>query len=245
MSTRNLFHTNDIIPGYTAQQSRTTAVTTKSSFEFQQQQQRPITTTALLSSLQNLHQKVIREECQQALQPKVLKRSNALHPALPPPPVVPVSFKTGRPIKPSNTSSSSGKGTSSTSTTNTSSDKWFYMRSTPMTKELQMDLDILRNRNYLDPKRFYKSSNINKKNTTNMTIQVGTVIEGPTEYYSQRYTNKERSTTFMNEIMKDSKIHNYTTSKYKTMQQQQTMKSKQKRSIPHSKKKSIPVFKKR
>lgn len=90
-----------------------------------------------------------------------------------------------------------------------------------------MDLNILQNRNYLDTKRFYKSSSIDKKNPG--VLQLGTVIEGSHEYYSNRYTNKERSQTFIQEVMKDNKINHYATQKYKTMQQQQTIKSQQQR----------------
>ena len=46
-------------------------------------------------------------------------------------------------------------------------------------------------RNVLDRKRFYKSSDY-KKGQLPDRVQVGTVIEGPTEYYSGRLTRKER-----------------------------------------------------
>ena len=116
-----------------------------------------------------------------------------------------------------------------------------------MTSELKMDLQILQNRNYLDPKRFYKSSSLNPKKLG--VLQVGTVIEGSKEYYSHRYTNQERSQTLIQEIMKDTKINTYTTQKYKTMQQQHTIKSQQQRSRKkpaptHHKNNKKPIFKK-
>jgi hypothetical protein len=117
-----------------------------------------------------------------------------------------------------------------------------------MTSELKMDLQILQNRNYLDPKRFYKSSSLNSKKLG--VLQVGgTVIEGSKEYYSHRYTNQERSSTLIQEIMKDTKINHYTTQKYKTMQQQHTIQSQQQRSRkkplpPHHKNNKKLMFKK-
>ena len=179
------------------------------------------TISSLLSSINALHQSAIRNECQQAMQPRSIKRTALLHSGAPPPPIStthpPLSFRTGRPIQPSRKSS----------TSTSSSDQWYHMRSTPMTSELKMDLNILQNRNYLDTKRFYKSSSIDKKNPG--VLQLGTVIEGSHEYYSNRYTNKERSQTFIQEVMKDNKINHYATQKYKTMQQQQTIKSQQQR----------------
>ena len=191
--------------------------------------------SSLLSSIQTLHQSAIQNECAKALQVNTAPRVALVHSGAPPPPAStrpPVSFRTGRPM------------TSKTTKTASSTDEWFYMRPMPMTKELQMDLNALSNRNYLDPKRFYKSSSIDKKGV----LQVGTVIEGSREFYSDRYTKKERAPTFLQEVMTDRKIHDYATNKYKTMQQQQTKKSQQQRHRSTTKstipKKKKSVFKK-
>ncbi|KAG0347762.1 hypothetical protein BG004_007018 [Podila humilis] len=71
-----------------------------------------------------------------------------------------------------------------------------------MTPELKRDLQILKLRNVLDPKRFYKREEKGKPKFPKY-FQVGTIIEGNTEFYSSRLTKKERATTITGEVMKD------------------------------------------
>jgi len=92
---------------------------------------------------------------------------------------------------------------------------WFGMMPTPMTDELKTDLAVIRNRNYLDPKKFYKSAD----NSKNKVMQLGTVIEGSAEFYSSRLTKKQRRTNLTEEIMADPAAADYTRNKYKKMQQ--------------------------
>mmetsp|Transcript_5463 Transcript_5463/g.8324 ORF Transcript_5463/g.8324 Transcript_5463/m.8324 type:complete len:327 (-) Transcript_5463:52-1032(-) len=94
---------------------------------------------------------------------------------------------------------------------------WFGMVPTPMTDELKTDLAILKNRNYLDPKRFYKKAD--RSSGSNRMMQVGTVIEGAAEFYSSRLAKKERRTNLTEEIMADPDAAGYTKRKYKSMQQ--------------------------
>lgn len=54
-------------------------------------------------------------------------------------------------------------------------------------------------RNVLDPKRHYKKDN--GKAQAPEFSQVGTIIEGPTEYYSSRILNKDRKKTFVEEVL--------------------------------------------
>lgn len=97
---------------------------------------------------------------------------------------------------------------------------WFGMQPTQMTDELKTDLAVIRNRNYLDPKRFYKSADTNR----NKVMQVGTVIEGSAEFYSSRLTKKQRRTNLTEEIMADPEAADYTKRKYKRMQQEKSAK---------------------
>lgn len=97
---------------------------------------------------------------------------------------------------------------------------WFGMQPTLMTDELKTDLAVIRNRNYLDPKRFYKSADNNR----NKVMQVGTVIEGSAEFYSSRLTKKQRRTNLTEEIMADPEAADYTKRKYKKMQQEKSAK---------------------
>lgn len=77
--------------------------------------------------------------------------------------------------------------------------QWFNMPKTELTPELRRDLQLLKMRNVLDPKRHYKKDN--SKNDVPEYSQVGTIIEGATEFYSSRLTNKERKQTLLEEIV--------------------------------------------
>uniref|UniRef100_A0A7S4AE67 Fcf2 pre-rRNA processing C-terminal domain-containing protein n=1 Tax=Pseudo-nitzschia australis TaxID=44445 RepID=A0A7S4AE67_9STRA len=89
---------------------------------------------------------------------------------------------------------------------------WFGMKPSAMTEDLKTDLAIIRNRTYLDPKRFYKSTDKHHK-----IVQVGTVIEGASEFYSSRLTKKERRANLTEELMADKKTSDYAKNKFKKM----------------------------
>jgi hypothetical protein len=93
--------------------------------------------------------------------------------------------------------------------------QWFGMAPTPVTDELKRDLALIRNRNYLDPKRFYKSSD-----ATGKVVQVGTVIEGAAEFYSSRLTKKQRRGNLTEEIMADPAVATYAQDKFQKMQRE-------------------------
>lgn len=112
------------------------------------------------------------------------------------------------------TFSSSFRKTAKKQRDNSAGHGWFGMRPTPMSDQLKSDLAIIRNRNYLDPKKFYKSADSFK----GKVLQVGTVIEGSSEFYSSRYTNKERKQNLTEEIMSDATVANYAKRKYYDMQ---------------------------
>ncbi|KAI2487164.1 rRNA-processing protein FCF2 [Pyrenophora tritici-repentis] len=77
--------------------------------------------------------------------------------------------------------------------------QWFNMPKTDLTPELRRDLQLLKMRSVLDPKRHYKKDN--SKNDVPAFSQVGTVIEGPTEFFSSRLKNKERKQTMLEEVI--------------------------------------------
>mmetsp|Transcript_4907 Transcript_4907/g.9128 ORF Transcript_4907/g.9128 Transcript_4907/m.9128 type:complete len:368 (-) Transcript_4907:241-1344(-) len=110
---------------------------------------------------------------------------------------------------------------------NTAGAGWFGMTPTPMTEELKTDLAIIRNRTYLDPKRFYKSADKNHK-----IVQLGTVIEGPSEFYSSRLTKKQRRANFTEEIMADPASADYAKNKFKEMSREKTRQSQMRKKKP-------------
>ncbi|KAF2750291.1 Fcf2-domain-containing protein, partial [Sporormia fimetaria CBS 119925] len=76
---------------------------------------------------------------------------------------------------------------------------WFNMPKTDLTPELRRDLQLLKMRSVLDPKRHYKK--MDSKSDVPAFSQVGTIIEGPTEYYTSRINNKDRKRTFVEEVL--------------------------------------------
>ena len=97
---------------------------------------------------------------------------------------------------------------------NTAGSGWFNMNPTPMTDQLKTDLAIIRNRNYLDPKKFYKSAD----SFAGKVLQVGTVIEGSSEFYSSRLAKRDRRQNLTEEIMADSTVSSYAKRKYNEIQ---------------------------
>lgn len=62
-----------------------------------------------------------------------------------------------------------------------------------------MDLKLLGMRSVLDPKRHYRKDNFRPEGPK--YSQVGTIIEGPTEFFSARLQNRERKQTIVEEVM--------------------------------------------
>jgi hypothetical protein len=105
---------------------------------------------------------------------------------------------------------------------------WFGMESAQNTAEIQADIAVIRNRNYLDPKKFYKSSDFNKGNASKV-VQLGTVIEGSMEsIYSNRLTKKERKSTLLEEVMGEvfTTKDDYVKKKFGKMQREASEKGK-------------------
>lgn len=73
------------------------------------------------------------------------------------------------------------------------------MPRTDLTAQLKRDLQLIKMRNVLDPHRHYKKDN----SALPEYSQVGTIIEGNTEFFSSRLTKKERKRTIVEEIMAD------------------------------------------
>jgi hypothetical protein len=92
----------------------------------------------------------------------------------------------------------------------TAGDGWFNMQPFEMTDELKTDLKVVQMRGYLDPKRFYKSSDkASMLKGGKRVVQVGTVVEGMGEFQSSRLAKKQRRQNLTEEIMADTAIRNY------------------------------------
>ncbi|KAH8431213.1 Fcf2 domain-containing protein [Aspergillus melleus] len=93
---------------------------------------------------------------------------------------------------------------------------WFNLPKTELTPELKRDLQILRMRSVLDPKRHYKKEN--GKVRPPQYSQVGTIIEGPGEFFSGRITKKDRKKTFVEEVLASERESRRFESKYQGIQ---------------------------
>ncbi|KAJ2708534.1 dTDP-fucopyranose mutase [Coemansia spiralis] len=89
----------------------------------------------------------------------------------------------------------------------TAGKQWFGMKAPAMTPELKNDLRVLQLRNVLDPKRFYKKSTTAKG--IPKYFESGTIVEGPTEFYSGRLTKKERRSNLVDEVLADKQSRDY------------------------------------
>ncbi|KAL2007177.1 hypothetical protein VTN00DRAFT_8615 [Thermoascus crustaceus] len=81
----------------------------------------------------------------------------------------------------------------------TAGSDWFDLPKTQLTPELKRDLQLLRMRSVLDPKRHYKKESGKAKPPE--FSQVGTVVQGPTEFFSARIAKKDRKSTFVEETL--------------------------------------------
>ncbi|KAI1501299.1 Fcf2 pre-rRNA processing-domain-containing protein [Biscogniauxia marginata] len=75
---------------------------------------------------------------------------------------------------------------------------WYNLPRTEMTPEVKRHLQLLRMRDVLDPKRHYKKDT--SKALPEFSV-MGTVIEGPTDFYSSRLTKKEKKRTLVEEVL--------------------------------------------
>ncbi|KAL9640486.1 MAG: hypothetical protein Q9164_000236 [Protoblastenia rupestris] len=95
-------------------------------------------------------------------------------------------------------------------------DQWFNLPRTDLTPELERDLQLLRMRSVLDPKRHYKKDNANGQAPE--FSQVGTLIEGPTEYFSARIPYTERKRNLLEEVLAGEASTGRFKSKYNNVQ---------------------------
>ncbi|PYH98929.1 nucleolus protein required for cell viability [Aspergillus ellipticus CBS 707.79] len=98
----------------------------------------------------------------------------------------------------------------------TAGSAWFDLPKTELTAELKRDLQLLRMRSVLDPKRHYKKDG--GKARPPPYSQVGTIIEGPTEFFSSRIAKKDRTKTFVEEALARERENKRFESKYRGIQ---------------------------
>ena len=98
-------------------------------------------------------------------------------------------------------------------------DQWFNLPRTILTPALKRDLQLISMRSVLDPHRHYKKTS--KANIPEFS-QTGTVIEGPTEYFSARINRKDRAKNFVEEAMNTERQSGRFKRKYNEIQEKKT-----------------------
>jgi len=88
---------------------------------------------------------------------------------------------------------------------------WFNMPAPEITEELKNDLQILKMRSVLDPKRHYKK---NDMEVLPKYFQVGTVMDSALDHQNERLTKKERKRTIVDELMADANFTRYNKRRY-------------------------------
>ncbi|CAK9439014.1 uncharacterized protein LODBEIA_P32380 [Lodderomyces beijingensis] len=95
--------------------------------------------------------------------------------------------------------------------------RWFHMAQPEITPQIKRDLDVIRQRQALDPKRHYKR----EKWSVPKFFSMGTIVEGNTGYYNQ-LKRRERGTSLVSEILADDGTKKYFKRKYGEIQASRT-----------------------
>lgn len=90
----------------------------------------------------------------------------------------------------------------------TTGNSWFDMPAQVVTPELKQDLQLLKLRGVMDPKRHYKKGDTKSKSLPKY-FQVGTVVESASDFFSARLTKKERKARIADELLADSSLAQY------------------------------------
>uniref|UniRef100_A0AAX7VQA8 Fcf2 pre-rRNA processing C-terminal domain-containing protein n=1 Tax=Astatotilapia calliptera TaxID=8154 RepID=A0AAX7VQA8_ASTCA len=90
-------------------------------------------------------------------------------------------------------------------------DGWFNMKAPEITQELKGDLQVLKMRASLDPKRFYKK---NDRDGFPKYFQVGTVVDNAADFYHSRIPKKERKRTIVEELLADAEFRQKNKKRY-------------------------------
>ncbi|XP_029988605.1 deoxynucleotidyltransferase terminal-interacting protein 2 [Sphaeramia orbicularis] len=96
----------------------------------------------------------------------------------------------------------------------TTGDAWFNMKAPELTQELKADLQVLKMRGSMDPKRFYKK---NDRDGFPKYFQVGTVVDNPVDFYHSRIPKKERKRTMVEELLADAEFRHNNKKKFQNI----------------------------
>uniref|UniRef100_A0A7S2TYE8 Fcf2 pre-rRNA processing C-terminal domain-containing protein n=1 Tax=Lotharella oceanica TaxID=641309 RepID=A0A7S2TYE8_9EUKA len=95
-------------------------------------------------------------------------------------------------------------------------DAWAAFHAATITPKLRKELRVLQMRDQLDPKRFFKKTGKKKKLNTN--VQIGQMIDGPTDWYVDRATKKQARKSALDSALESKDVRGYIKSKFLEIQ---------------------------
>lgn len=93
------------------------------------------------------------------------------------------------------------------------SEKWFALPKVEMTDDIKRDLLVIKNRKYLDPKRFYRG----EKWEIPENFHMGEIVEGVGEY-GGKMKRKQKGQSLVEELLKDEKTSEWFGKTYNEIQ---------------------------
>lgn len=84
------------------------------------------------------------------------------------------------------------------------------MKAPEMTEELKNEMQVLQMRSAINPKHFYKRSEMK---AIPKYFEIGKVIESPVEYHASKNTSK-KTKTLVDELMEDAEFQQFNKRKY-------------------------------
>jgi len=93
---------------------------------------------------------------------------------------------------------------------------WFGMKAPEVTEEVQRDLEVLKMRGAIDPKRFYKKTGGPEGEGLPKYFQIGHVVDSPVDYYSSKGSTggKNKKKSLVDELMADAEYQKFSKRKY-------------------------------
>ncbi|XP_058120636.1 deoxynucleotidyltransferase terminal-interacting protein 2 [Anopheles ziemanni] len=89
--------------------------------------------------------------------------------------------------------------------------EWFNMAAPEVTPEMKNELDLIRMRSVLDPKKVYGRV---EKRSTPKYFEIGTVLESPLDHFNERGTKKANKQSLVDELMADAEFQKFNKRKY-------------------------------
>ncbi|KAF5289510.1 hypothetical protein FQA39_LY15065 [Lamprigera yunnana] len=90
--------------------------------------------------------------------------------------------------------------------------KWYGLPATEVTSDVKQNLEVLKMRSMLDPKRFYKKNDLK---ILPKYFQVGKVVNSPHDFYGDRLKRKERKQTMIDELIANAEFNKFNKRKFR------------------------------